>query len=548
MDLQTERDDQQSWLSPSSLIATIGFSLYTIWVVYLCFWVVGFPETPEGIVVPTLERLAAFLGMPIGYIALGFLGKRAAFNVFDRRVLIPAAAIAALLPLVCAVLLSASSVTTGVVIACLFLASVAGAFIQTCWLDVFSRFDLTKVGLSLGLSVTIGAVASLLFACLPWAVQGIMAGASVLGSAGMVVYSTRIAPHNEERAPLESVQKKWDFTREIEPSLFLLGVIFALSFFFLLGHDPMWVLAATASIAVGALILIAADLSKHVFSITSVQRIVTVVAVAACLLMSFENKELRLALSIFMAAACSFLVIANSVFLVRKICSPRSVPVFRMIPKRIAIFALGFVGGWIIAAAVLVIPDVSLGIISYIRLGAAIALVAVTMAFLPVEKHHDDTASAAAGSRAYAVADTQGAPAHQAGTAGAQAPASGIPSTRDAAGTYSPHGGAGVGSTASSLVPPPAVPAGTAAPSESAAFDAKCTSIARLYQLSPREAEILPYLARGRNNAYLQEKFVISPHTAKSHIYNIYRKLDIHSQQKLMDFVEDFPADYDTRA
>lgn len=29
----------------------------------------------------------------------------------------------------------------------------------------------------------------------------------------------------------------------------------------------------------------------------------------------------------------------------------------------------------------------------------------------------------------------------------------------------------------------------------------------------------------------------------KSHIYSIYRKLDIHSQQKLMDFVEDYPID-----
>ena len=90
--------------------------------------------------------------------------------------------------------------------------------------------------------------------------------------------------------------------------------------------------------------------------------------------------------------------------------------------------------------------------------------------------------------------------------------------------------------------PPPAVQPGL---SESEVFDGKCVSISKLYQLSPREAEILPYLAKGRNNAYLQDKFVISPHTAKSHIYNIYRKLDIHSQQKLMDFVEEFPDDYD---
>ena len=45
------------------------------------------------------------------------------------------------------------------------------------------------------------------------------------------------------------------------------------------------------------------------------------------------------------------------------------------------------------------------------------------------------------------------------------------------------------------------------------------------------------------NAAYIQNKLTISPHTVKSHIYSIYRKLDIHSQQKLMDFVEDYPTE-----
>ena len=79
--------------------------------------------------------------------------------------------------------------------------------------------------------------------------------------------------------------------------------------------------------------------------------------------------------------------------------------------------------------------------------------------------------------------------------------------------------------------------------SESELFEARCAAVAKLYQLSPRETEILGFLAKGRNAAYIQEELFISPHTVKSHIYNIYRKLDIHSQQKLMDFVEQFPLD-----
>jgi DNA-binding CsgD family transcriptional regulator len=71
----------------------------------------------------------------------------------------------------------------------------------------------------------------------------------------------------------------------------------------------------------------------------------------------------------------------------------------------------------------------------------------------------------------------------------------------------------------------------------------KVEHIAGLYSLSPRESDVLRYLAKGRNANYIQKELVISPHTAKSHIYNIYRKLDIHSQQKLMDFVEEYPIE-----
>ena len=162
----------------------------------------------------------------------------------------------------------------------------------------------------------------------------------------------------------------------------------------------------------------------------------------------------------------------------------------------------------------------------------AILLVIVMMVFLPVEKHHDSASSAARGHRAYGE-DTVAVSKQDMTT-----------NANDSAVDTAISDMKGAETTTSAPVPPVAAPAGVSL-SESEIFDAKCSRIAKLYQLSPREAEILPYLARGRNNAYLQEKFVISPHTAKSHIYNIYRKLDIHSQQRLMDFVEDFPDDYD---
>ncbi len=62
--------------------------------------------------------------------------------------------------------------------------------------------------------------------------------------------------------------------------------------------------------------------------------------------------------------------------------------------------------------------------------------------------------------------------------------------------------------------------------------------IAVQYKLSPRQKEILDLLARGRDTQYVMEAFTISRATAKTHVYNIYRKLDIHSRQDLFDLIE----------
>ena len=62
---------------------------------------------------------------------------------------------------------------------------------------------------------------------------------------------------------------------------------------------------------------------------------------------------------------------------------------------------------------------------------------------------------------------------------------------------------------------------------------AACDAICEEYGLSPREREIFPSIAKGRNAEYIQNAFVISGHTAKTHISNIYRKLGVHSLQEL---------------
>jgi DNA-binding CsgD family transcriptional regulator len=69
-------------------------------------------------------------------------------------------------------------------------------------------------------------------------------------------------------------------------------------------------------------------------------------------------------------------------------------------------------------------------------------------------------------------------------------------------------------------------------------FTRQCDAVAEKYGLSKRQREVLEMLAKGRNAEYITEKLVISQHTAKAHIYNIYQKTGVHSRQELMDLVE----------
>lgn len=68
----------------------------------------------------------------------------------------------------------------------------------------------------------------------------------------------------------------------------------------------------------------------------------------------------------------------------------------------------------------------------------------------------------------------------------------------------------------------------------------RCTLVAERYSLSPREEEVLSLLAKGRNTEYIQKELSVSSHTVKAHVYNIYRKLGIHSRHELMDIIEGF--------
>ena len=265
----------------------------------------------------------------------------------------------------------------------------------------------------------------------------------------------------------------------------MLNVVFALTFALLFNRGPESVFFGLVSVGAGAAAAAGVYASPLKVSVITIQRVLLVVTVLSCVMTPIAPDGLQLALSCLVCAAWGVFVTANYSYIVKKSAAARVAPTFRQAPARLAVPAAGMACGWALAALITLAWGAHADVFADLRTGMAVVLVVVFMAFFPSEEHHLPDGTAAA------------------------------PAAR--------------------VVP--------VALSADELTTRRCDAVARLYQLSPRESDILRFLARGRNASWIQEELTISPHTVKSHIYNIYRKLDIHSQQKLMDFVESFPLD-----
>lgn len=66
----------------------------------------------------------------------------------------------------------------------------------------------------------------------------------------------------------------------------------------------------------------------------------------------------------------------------------------------------------------------------------------------------------------------------------------------------------------------------------------RCLEVAQSHKLTKQEERVFTMLARGRSYKHISDELYISVHTVKTHVYHIYQKLGIHSQQELIDMVE----------
>lgn len=66
----------------------------------------------------------------------------------------------------------------------------------------------------------------------------------------------------------------------------------------------------------------------------------------------------------------------------------------------------------------------------------------------------------------------------------------------------------------------------------------RCSRLAKEHGLTPRETEVFPLLAKGRNAAVVARELFTSPYTSKTHVYRIFKKFDVQTQQELIDHIE----------
>lgn len=77
-------------------------------------------------------------------------------------------------------------------------------------------------------------------------------------------------------------------------------------------------------------------------------------------------------------------------------------------------------------------------------------------------------------------------------------------------------------------------------------FKERCRGVADAYGLTDREHEVMALFAKGRDSAYIQRELNLSKSTVSTHRQHIYTKLDVHTQQELLDKLYGFEASSNT--
>lgn len=70
-----------------------------------------------------------------------------------------------------------------------------------------------------------------------------------------------------------------------------------------------------------------------------------------------------------------------------------------------------------------------------------------------------------------------------------------------------------------------------------------CEVLQKRYRLTARQTDVLELIARGRDLTRIADALFVSHNTARSHCRSLYKKLDVHKRQEIIDMLEDVKND-----
>jgi DNA-binding CsgD family transcriptional regulator len=475
---------KQQHIGVMELFGAGGFALYFGYALISFFWLYAdFPPEYDGLHRGVFQ-VFVFVGLPVVFLVMHHL-RRFLINSFaDNRLAVMFLILALVLPSV--VLLSRLGIQCppAVYVVSSLATGVAGGYFTLRWLDGCGSARIHKYLRFTSMGIFGGGVLFLLVNLTTPLVQPIFAMLYIIASFFLLVF-LRTRTERDDNLAVKSRKELLPFTKEVEPSIFVYGVVFGLGFSLMFIQGGWLVLVALSTVLIGAAAVFILDLLGVKIGITASQRVLLVTTVAACLIIPFGSLIFKaIGICLIVASWAAFNAI-NWALLVQRSVSNKAL-VFFSIASGASVSTFGFLVGWLISLIYSYFNFAEV-FLATIMLALVFLLVFVVAVFYPQSRHHGT----------FETIDVE-----------------------------------------QDVLRVPASDVG-----ESALFRVRCEKVAKLYALSPREQDVLGYLARGRNANYIQKELCVSPHTAKSHIYNIYRKLDIHSQQKLMDFIEEYPVE-----
>ena len=344
------------------------------------------------------------------------------------------------------------------------------------WLDFLSHGNPKNSSSFIAAGVAIGGLICLGVAGLPpLPIIISLIALPILSCATLLFHYSR----TELPLPVESKRSKERYTLSIMSSttVGIYGVVFGLSQFMIFSEEPAPIspMVIGAAVIVGCFVLVLANtLNKQPVKFSTTQRVLFPLMVIVLLLIPFTGNVYLTLCWALLMAALTCFDTANMGALARTSHEYKLTSFYFISRGRLPI-QIGMFTGWMLGYVLLRFHIISAGLMIFVVLGLVVLLVVIAT-IVPFEKSGFGTV----------LSDANG------------------DNNRDGLGSW----------------------------------QLRCQEVSRKYELSSRQQDVLVFLAKGRNAEYIQKELVVSNHTAKTHIYQIYRKLGVHSQQELIDLVE----------